>query len=278
MSRYGFLTFNPHSNDTYLNKEFINTIHPILKKMKQYALVIEKCDSPGEHVHLYFAHDGQTEQKVKQKVEVKATTLFIKNRLQGTMTVYDKAFNYGLVGNTEHDKMYTLGYTYKDGYEKESKGFSQEYVTKCVQYYHTHERNQAKVDPSNGWKVLGLRNAHAEIEHFAEKNDIKITDKTLYLQMKQQRISFCQISKKQQDIIHDELVVANIKKEKQITKPDSSSDQFCVNLAEKNIIQGEANDWYKELYLRLITDLMNEKDMNNHRFKIETMAMAEELI
>ncbi len=224
MTRYGLFTFIPHSIDTYLNKELINPIFPQLEKMIQYALIIEKCCTPGEHIHLYFYLDGDTTQKVKAKIEVKATTLFIKNRLQGTMSLYENAFNYQIVKNEEHDKMWVLGYAYKDGYEKLSKGFSQEYVTKCVQYYHTTERNKAKADPTAGWKVLSLRNAHAEIEHFAKKNEMEISDKNIYLRMKEQRISFCQISKKQQDIIHDELVVAN--------KPEC---KFAVALATKYI-------------------------------------------
>lgn len=267
MSRYGLFTFNPHANDCYLNKEIINTIFPILEKLKRYALVMEKCGTPGEHIHLLFNLTGDTQQKVKQKIENKAVTLFIKNTLQKTMTKYENAFDYQIIKNTEEDLMYTLGYCYKDGKEYKSLAFSQEYVTKSIEYYHTVCRNKSKIDPSEGWKVLGLRNAHVEIEHFAKKNDISIDDKTLYLQMKQQRISFCQISKKQQDIIHDELIVAN--------KPDN---KFAIALAERNIIEGEENSYYKEMYQKLITDLTHEKDMNDMRSKIECACIREGLI
>jgi MarR-like DNA-binding transcriptional regulator SgrR of sgrS sRNA len=266
MARYGLFTFNPHSNDCYLNKELINTIHPMLEKLNQYALCIEKCGTPGEHFHLVLNMNGDTSQKLKNKIENKAVTLFIKNRLTETMTKYENAFDYKIIKNEESDKMYTIGYCYKDGYEYKSKGFTQEYITKCIQHYHTSERNMAKVDPTAGWKVLSLRNAHAEIEHFAKKHEMEISDKNIYLRMKEQKISFCQISKKQQDIIHDELVVAN--------KPEC---KFAVALATKNILEGEVNDYYKEMYQRLIIDLSLTPPgkMDQMRSKIEVAIMRE---
>lgn len=275
MTRYGLFTFNPHSNDCYLNKELINTLHPLVEKTQQYVLTMEKCGTPEEHIHFLFAFNGDTEQKVKQRIENKAITLFKTNALVNTMTQYEKAFNYRIVKNTTEDKMYTIGYCYKDGYAIKSLGFSQEYITKCIQHYHTSERNKAKNMPETSWQVLSLRNAHVQIETFAKNNNMSVVDKYLYLRMKEQRISFCQISKKQQDIIHDELVVANIKKEVQKTRPKSNSEQFALNVAVKNIIEGEPNDYYKDLYHKLISDLTSQKDMNEMRFKIETACLAE---
>lgn len=263
-TRYGLFTFNPHANDVHLNKELINTLHPLISKQKQFVMTIEKPQTPGEHIHFLFSLNGDTLQKVQARIENKAIKIFIENRLPQTMTVYKDAFNYQLVKNTPEDLMYITGYVYKDGYSLKETGFSQEYVTKSIEFYHSTIRNKAKVEPKHGWKVLGLRNAHAEIEHFAKQNKLDIADKYLYLRMKEQRISFCQISKKQQDIIHDELIVAN--------KPDN---EFALALAKRNIIEGEENSYYKELYQKLITDLTNAADMNDMRGKIEVACMSE---
>jgi hypothetical protein len=223
--------------------------------MKQYALIIEKCGTPGEHVHLLFNFNGDTQQKVKQKIENKAVTLFIKNTLTKTMTEYQKAFDYKIIANTTEDIMYTLGYVYKDGQEYNSKGFTQEYVTKCIQYYHTTKRNEAKMNPTQGWKILNGKTAHAEIQHFATKHGYTMDEPHLMTYMKQNFISFNMISWKQRREIFQEVILSN---------PDKS-DKFNVNLAIHSSKQ-DANlelEHHKWELITLLNDLRDIQSKNH---------------
>lgn len=254
--RYGLFTFNLHANDTYLVKELINTIHPILIKMPEYALVIEKAGSPGEHFHLIFKFNGDTSQKVKQKIENKATTLFIKNTLTKTMTKYEIAFDYRLIENTETDLAYSIGYIYKDGYDYKSCGFTAQYVTACIQHYHTTIRNKAKIDPTAGWKILNGKTAHAHIEAFAKKNNMTLDDPSLYTTMRENHFSFNQITWKSKKEIFEDIILSN----------QDQCDEFRVKLT-KHTSEQDANlelGYHKNLMHQMIKDIKDIMDMNPH--------------
>lgn len=211
MSRFCFFTFNPHPSDT---KEFVqelqSLLQPILQKTKQYIFVREKKGKPEEHIHLLFTSDTITEKdKIKQKIENKNIKTFIQSRIKNSNTDYKHAFDYLLIPHTQEDHMYYVGYICKEEQcNPITQGFSQEYITKCVKYYNTVERNKSnKID--NSWKHLKPNEIHCYIEHYSKELDISMDDPSLIIEMIKQKISFNQITERQMRRSKQELWIAH---------------------------------------------------------------------
>ena len=260
MSRYCLFTFNPHPSDT---KEFVQEIQsllvPVMKNIKQFIFVREKKGKPEEHIHLLFTSDTiKDKDKIKQKIENKGIKSFIKNRIKDSNTDYKHAFDYLLVENTEEKHMYYVGYVCKEEDCKPiTDSFSQEYITKCVEYYNTVKRNQSsKID--NSWKHLKPNEIHSYMEHYSKELNISLDDPSLIVEMKSKKISFNQITQKQLRITKDELVIANKDK----------VNEFIYNVSVNSAKEEDNQDgfYYKMKYLEMIQgmkDISMDTDLDD---------------
>jgi len=255
MSRYALFTFNPHPSDT---KEFVQVmtslLQPILAKQKQFIFVREKKGKPEEHIHLLFTGEYKDKDKIKQKIENKSMKSFISTQIKTSNSDYKHAFDYLLIPQTQEDHMYYVGYVCKeeDCYPN-TKGFSQEYITDCVKYYNTVERNKSnKIE--NSWKHLKPNELHCYMEHYSKELEIPLDDPTLVVEMKSKKISFNQITHKQLRITKDELVLANKDK----------VSEFSYNVSKTSAEENENQDGfhYKMLYVELL-EAMKDIEQDN---------------
>lgn len=184
-------------------------LQPILQKQSQYIFVREKKGKPEEHIHLLFTGEYKDKDKIKQKIENKSIKSFISTQIKTSNTEYKHAFDYLLIPNSQEEHMYYVGYVCKEeDCRPITKGFSQEYITKCVEYYNTVKRNQSnKID--NSWKHLKPNELHCYMEHYSKQLKIPIHDPKLIPEMKSKKISFNQITARQLSITKDELVLAH---------------------------------------------------------------------
>lgn len=255
MSRYCLFTFNPHPSDT---KEFVqemqSLLQPILKKLKQFIFVREKKGKPEEHIHLLFTSDTISEKdKIKQKIENTRITQFKNNRIKNSNTDYNHAFDYLLIKKTEEDHMRYVGYVCKEeDCRPITKGFSQDYITKCVTYYNTVERNKAqKID--NSWKHLKPNELHCYIEHYSKELDMNIADPNLIVEMKSRKISFNQITMKQLNTTKDELVLAH----------KDQVDEYVYNCSVKSTRNDTDDNFYYKLEMySLLEEMKNIEDIS----------------
>lgn len=268
--RHSFITFRSHPNEKYLDTEFLTLITPMLNKSIKYVVSYENENSIDSHYHIMMFHEANKFDisNLRSKFQTKAWKNWFEN-IKPLHTIIgptfdDCALQLRLVGPTDEDYLKTLGYICKENVYR-SKEFDEQEITDAVKYYHISSRKPQKVE--NTWKILTTKNAHAIIEDFCKKNDLKITDKYLFLNMKEKKYSFCQITEKQRDIIQDELVVAN----------PQIADKFSLTYAAKNILEGSPNDYYREIYQKLIIDLANSKNMNEMRGYINTQCLHEGL-
>jgi len=262
MSRYCLFTFNPHPSDTKeLVQEMQSLLQPLIKKTKQYIVVREKRGTPTEHIHFLFVKTLSKDEtdKIKTFIENKSIQLFIKNRLKPSNTEYKHAFDYRLVPNTKEDHMYKIGYVCKEtNCRPITEGFSQEYITECVQFYNTVERNKSnKID--NSWKHLKPNELHCYMEHYSEELEIPLDDPTLVVEMKTKKISFNQITHKQLRITKDELVLANKDK----------VSEFSYKVSKTSAQEDENQDGfhYKMLYVELLEamkDIEQDKNLSDY--------------
>ena len=211
MTRLCLFTFNPHPSDT---KEFVqelqSLLQPLLQKTKQYIFVREKKGKPEEHIHLLFESETIKEKdKIKQKIENKNIKQFIKTRLPLSNTDYKHAFDYLLVPDNKEDRMYYIGYVNKEtDCVPSTKGYTQEYITLCVQYYNTVKRNESsKID--NSWKHLKPNELHSYIEHYSKELDIRMDSPMLIVGMIKNKVSFNQITERQMRRTKQELCIAH---------------------------------------------------------------------
>lgn len=236
MSRFALFTFNPHPSDT---KEFVQVmqslLQPILQKMPQYIFVREKKGSPEEHIHLLYTGDNiKDKDKIKQKIENKSIKSFISTQIKTSNTDYKHAFDYLLIPQSQPDHMYYVGYVCKEtDCIPNTKGFSQEYITKCVEYYHTVKRNQtSKID--NSWKHLKPNELHCYMEHYSKKLDIPLDNPRLILEMKANKISFNQCTSRNINITKQELIVAH----------KDEVGEFSYKVSEADIMKSiHEDDW-----------------------------------
>ena len=268
MSRFALFTFNPHPSDT---KEFVqimqSLLQPMIAKQNQFIFVREKKGKPEEHIHLLFTGEYKDKDKIKQKIENKSIKSFISTQIKTSNSEYKHAFDYLLVPQTQEDHMYYVGYVCKeeDCYPN-TRGFSQEYITDCVKYYHTVERNKSdKIE--NSWKHLKPNELHCYMEHYSKELEISLDDPTLVVEMKSRKISFNQITHKQLRITKDELVLANKDK----------VSEFSYNVSKTSAQEDEYHDGfhYKMLYVELLEamkDIEQDKTLSDYE-KLKRMRL-----
>lgn len=268
MSRFALFTFNPHPSDT---KEFVqimqSLLQPMIAKQNQFIFVREKKGKPEEHIHLLFTGEYKDKDKIKQKIENKSIKSFISTQIKTSNSEYKHAFDYLLVPQTQEDHMYYVGYVCKeeDCYPN-TRGFSQEYITDCVKYYHTVERNKSdKIE--NSWKHLKPNELHCYMEHYSKELEISLDDPTLVVEMKSRKISFNQITHKQLRITKDELVLANKDK----------VSEFSYNVSKTSAQEDEHQDGfhYKMLYVELLEamkDIEQDKTLSDYE-KLKRMRL-----
>jgi len=70
--------------------------------------------------------------------------------------------------------------------------------------------SETEINPiqENSWKILTINDAHAYIEDFAKKHEIKLNDPNLRLLMVEEKYSFFLISE-QLDCIIQDIIMAN---------------------------------------------------------------------
>ena len=150
-------------------------LQPLIAKLGQYIFVREKKGKPEEHIHLLFTKQLSKDNtdKIKQFIENKSVKSFI-SQIKTSNTEYKHAFDYLLIPNSQEEHMYYVGYVCKEeDCRPITKGFSQEYITKCVEYYNTVKRNQSnKID--NSWKHLKPNELHCYMEHYSKELKIPI--------------------------------------------------------------------------------------------------------
>lgn len=238
MSRLALFTFHAQTSDTkVLTQEMVSLLQPQLQKLKQYIIVREKRDTPQEHLHFLFFREYpryETE-KIKQFIENTGIQKFKKNRLPETNTIYNEhSFNYLKIANSTEDHMYYVGYVCKEpNCLPEIKGFTQEYILKCVNYYYAKERSKAsKID--NTWKHLKPNEIHCYMEHYSQKLNIPLDDPRLMLEMKANKISFNQLTSRNINISKQELIIAH--------KHDVS--EFSYKVSEADVLKSiHEDDW-----------------------------------
>lgn len=259
MSRYCMFTFNPHSSNT---KEYVQVmqslLQPFLSKQSEYIFVREKRGTPAEHIHLLFTGDYKDGSKIKQAIETKNIKSFISTQISQSDTDARHGLHYLLIPKTQEDHMYYVGYVCKEtDCRPLTKGFTQEYVTECVAYYHTVKRNKSqKID--NSWKHLKPNELHSYMEHYSEKLGIGIADPNLIPSMKAEKVSFNQITSKQLRITKDELVLAHKDK----------VDDFTYNVSKKSAQEEDNNDgfYYKLLFHQLVKEIqdIDKQDLEDY--------------
>jgi quinol monooxygenase YgiN len=265
MSRFVLFTFNPHPSDT---KEFVQVmtslLQPILQKQKQFIFVREKKGRPEEHIHLLFTGEYKDKDKIKQKIENKSIKSFISTQIKTSNSDYNHAFDYLLIPQKQEDHMYYVGYVCKEeDCCPNTKGFSQEYITDCIKYYHTVERNKSqKID--NSWKHLRPNELHCYMEHYSEKLGISVADPNLVPLMKQDKISFNQITMRQMSITKDELVLAH---------KDQVDENIYKSAIKSSQNETEDNFYWKLQFLSFLESLkeLDEYDDDQVMGKLKLM-------
>lgn len=268
MSRLCFFTFNPHPSDTkQLNQIMYNLLHPFTQKLDQYILVREKKGTPSEHIHfIWFKDNVKDVSKIKQFIENKSIKSFISTYIKTSNTEYRNAFDYRLIEFSTEAHMEKIGYVLKETEcQPKMKGFTQEYILKCVEYYYaTQKANATKID--NSWKHLKPSELHCYMEHYATELDMSIADPKLIPEMKARKVSFNQITMKQLNTTKDELVLAH--------KDEVTDDQY--NLSYKATINDtEDNFFWRSQMWMLIESIREEveesEDEHELRQKIQNL-------
>lgn len=257
MARYGFFTFRAHPSDVKdLNKELISLLQPLISKLDQYVLSIESENQPEEHIHLLFrgSQSMNDSSKVRQRIESKSLKSFIKNRLPETMTEHKCAFDYRIVGDSEEDYLKITGYVAKEKV-KQSKGYSQEYITRCIQFYYDTQKLsiiEGSKQKDRRIKTLKPNEVLTYMEDFCDKNGISYNDPYIFTKMKCARISFVQVSRPQRETLRQEFVLMNKDK----------VGEFQYNYATKKSNEDEDQDtsFQQQEYLNFIRRLFEAND------------------
>jgi len=264
--RYGLFTFKPHASDTkQLMEQMLALLQPQIKKMennrKEYVLGIDNPGKPNEHIHMIFPITGDTTQKVEQFILNTGIKKLIEN-LKSTNTEAKHAFNYKLVKNTEEDKMRTIGYCAKDSI-KYSNIYSQEYIAKCINLHWVYKKldNKKKITGNGSIKTLKPNEVLTYMEDFVERNHLDYNDPHIIRKMKEERLSFVNVSRPQREIIREEFILMN----KDKVHPHTYN--FTKNICDKDV-ENEVQFWKHE-FTDFIRRLM-EKSEAERGFLIET--------
>ena len=262
--RFGFITFRSHPLDKNLDDYYLTLLQPLLKKTEKYLLGIDKKNTLEQHFHLILSGpDSMDITNLRQKFNSAHFKQFYKKiKDEQLSTSIDSKFQQGalnikMVEKSKEDFQKTLGYCAKEHIHT-SKGFSEDDVTQAIKYHFITERLDNSDPLENNWKILTTRNAHAYLEKFSKDHNIKYTDSTFPVHLAKAKISMINISKKQQEQLFAELIIAE----------DNPDDQFTKNY--HTAVLQEANPlFYHDLmlkYKQLIGHLQEEGQHIPHHF------------
>lgn len=237
--RQAFITFRSHPTEKYLDEEFLTMVTPMCEKSIKYVISYEKQNTIDSHFHIliFFENVKFDITNLRSKFNTKSWKnwyLQIKEKHTVITPKFDEgALQLKLVEKTQEDYLKTLGYICKDNVYR-SKQYDEQEITDAVKFYHIQSRKPPEVD--NSWKILTTKTAHATIEQFCQKNEISLDDKTLPLQLAQNKISMINISEKQQDKLFTELCIGN----SDYTNEFSEEYHKC-NILEQTKWKGDSN-------------------------------------
>lgn len=185
MSRYIFFTFRPHPNDLQLFEDYLTLFLPWLATQEKSCYSIEKDNTLARHIHavIYGYRDKEKFLNSATSFKFKPYKEFIKK--EGSST--DAAWDTKTIKDSTEDIMKTIGYTMKDPSSSRNgyTGFSDPYITECVQYYYANKRLEAS-KPSYDYKIINDKNFYRYVEEFITENNIDINDKHLFIEMAKQ--------------------------------------------------------------------------------------------
>lgn len=208
--RYGFITWKPHINETFLNEEFFIIFKPLLYRAERFLLCIEKEGTPEAHYHavLSFPDASNAESNLHKKFNSVAFKKFyasIKERQ--LQTIIDSKFSKQALkvvvvkkDPSEHDYLYVLGYCGKTGdtHIIDSKGYTEDFISTATKYYWNDSRKDSQGEPSKKtFMVLNGKNVHTYTHHFCEKHGISLKDNMLMVRLAELGIACDNIGPKQ---------------------------------------------------------------------------------
>lgn len=203
------LTFNPHITEKPLLDTFCSLLwsSTFFTDLKEYYYNIEKPDSPGAHLHLFFTSSHRDKEKVKLVFQKTEWTSFWKS-LKIKETDGAHAINVVLVGKNKsrNDRQYYLGYVQKNitkvmpaHYPLETNIDTLECIS-AYEYYIEYSMIQLKEKKPYSYKVLTSKNVYDEIRTFIDKNDL-ILDHLIWDRLSAECIMSDFISQNQKDSI-----------------------------------------------------------------------------
>lgn len=201
MERYGFLTFRAHESETQVFEDFNTILLPILHKMSPFTYHIEEDETPARHIHAFFTLPSTMKpekQKIQQKIETNLMKK-IKQRCDGKQlqTVWSHALKIDLVGNTEEDKLLTLGYTIKDNVtRRQCIGIDTSLCRQAIDFYMVHHRNK-QTTAEEQFTYATPKNIHSKILSFMKDKNYDGVPSTILYEMRQNYVSFIQMSTRQ---------------------------------------------------------------------------------
>ena len=253
--RFGFITFRSHPLDKNLDEYFLTLLTPLLKKTKKFLLGIDKLNTLEQHFHLIISGpDTMDITNLRQKFNSKTfKKLYTKIKNEQLSTFIDPKFQRGaleikMVEKTTDDEMKILGYCAKEHIHC-SHGYSEDAITDAIKYHFATTRIDKGKPLENNWKVLSTKNAHAYLEDFAKKENLKYSDPMMPVMLAKNKISMINLSKKQQEQLYAELAVSANEEEDTNEEEKFSLNYYTGVLQEANPL------YYRELhskYLQLL--------------------------
>lgn len=243
--RYGFITFRSHPNEKFLDEEFLTLIQPIFKKTNLFLLGEENVGTPERHYHLFLSlPDSADKTNLEAKFKTKPFLNFktrIKN--ENYSTKWENAFDLQMVKNTDDDITKTLGYCAKENVYQ-SKGYTEEEITKAVKYYHLTQRNEASKGPPLSWKILTIKNSHSYIEWFAKKHSLDLADPYLKLKLTQEKIHLDMNPKKRNEVFDELYYANNYQEENKNIKNLGKMEDSKFNIVNNHNVMNHDATWY----------------------------------
>jgi hypothetical protein len=243
--RYGYVTFRAHTNEKFLDEEFLTLIQPMFMKTKIFLLGEENVGTPERHYHLIFnVPDSADLTNIEARFDTKPFKSFktrIKN--ENYSTQWSNCFFPEIVGNTDHDYTYTLGYCAKENVYQ-TKGLTDDEITKAVKYYHLTKRNEASKGPPLSWKILTIKNSHSYIEWFADKHSLDLADPYLKLKLKQEKIHLDMTPKKRNEVFDELYYANNYQEENKNIKNKEKMESSKFNIVNNHNVMNHDATWY----------------------------------
>ncbi len=256
--KYGFITWRAHCNDRLLDEEFTTILRPVLFKCDKYIFVVEDKGTPSQHYHAVISLTNTADiSNLRAKFITQPFKLFYKSILERKLNTVidpefdDKALQLKMVkvdkDGSDHDYIKTLGYTSKDGYILDSKGYSEEFVTTAINYYWQVTRKESQGnDEKQAIIDIKVHNRHTLPLYFSKKHGISLKSKTLVWELAEHGIYCSQLSTKMMVRVIAELNLTKNKNEDMKWLNEVELDNYRSDLSDQitTDIQNEKMEWY----------------------------------